>query len=465
MTREITAADRRKGLNISIWDGVFATIHGTLVGGMFVTGYVNTLGATNIHFALLTALPSLALVIQIFIAYWLQSLSSRKPLSVITAGVSRFSWFLMLFLPFLFIKSKALTIFFILYILAALTGAMAGNPWTSWMSDLVPKQLRGRYFSRRNMICTIVGAVIVIPAGYFIDYRKPIGEYISRFLPAFDCLTREETFMFIGFGVLSIVGVLAAVLSTIYLIRQPEPPFTTPENPRKPLMLLQYIKITLADKKFKTFIILICIWNVINSLASPFWMPYLMNNIKWDYSAIGYYTFVNNSSRILGLLIWGKLIDRYGCKPIIMVAIFFGSFHPLYWIVSDSNFSLMIYLDGISSGFMWSGMEIALFKMLLGYAPQNHKEMYYAVYTIVTSLVAALPQFLIGYIADLIPPGFVFLSLDFVKWIFWFTAIGRFIFLIPFAKMISEPESKPVLYFIDNIMGRVKGWFGFSGTP
>ncbi|MBI4835417.1 MAG: MFS transporter [Planctomycetes bacterium] len=464
MAREITAAERRKGLNISIWDGVFTTIHGTLVGGVFSIGYISDLGAKNIHFALWTALPPLVIVAQIFTAYWLQSLSSRKPITVITAALSRLCWFAVIFLPFLFIKNKALNIFFALYVLAAITGAMAGNPWTSWMSDLVPRQLIGRYFSRRNMICAIVGAVVGQAAGLFQDYGKQIAGYIYNLLPTIDYLTKEEALNFINLGLLSLLGAIAGIIATVFLIKQPEPCFAIRETQRKPIMLWKYIKITLADKKFRIFIILFCAWSIINSFAAPFWLPYLKNNIKWGYSTIKFYESLALSFRILGLLIWGRLIDRYGCKPVIMVVIFFVSLHPLYWVVSDSNFSIMIYLDGISSGFMWAGMEIALLKMLLGSAPKEHKEMYYAVYGVLTSVSAALPQFLIGYVADIIPPGFVFLSLDFVKWVFFFTAIGRFAFLVPFSKLIIEPKSKPVLYLIDNIAGRVKGLLGFMST-
>ena len=41
--------------------------------------------------------------------------------------------------------------------------------WTSWISDLIPSSLRGRYFGRRNFICNALGAVTDVAAGQFVQ--------------------------------------------------------------------------------------------------------------------------------------------------------------------------------------------------------------------------------------------------------------------------------------------------------
>lgn len=468
MLHELTSAERRRGMNISIWEGAFATIHGTLVGGLFITYYIRALGATNIHYALLGAIPPLALIIQLNTAYWLQSMPVRKPLTVVTAALARFCWVIIPLIPFFFIKSISMKIFFWIYLIACLYGSMAGIPWTSWMSDLVPPQVRGRYFSRRAMVCTIVTTVGLL-GGLYYDYAKPVNEFIMTLLPTISFLTQKETFEFVRIGALSLFGTLAGVLSIIYLIRQPEPLFGKTNTVRKPMPIFTYAKIALTDKHFRTFTILMCLWSVINGISGPFWTPFLIDKIKWSATTIWIYTLLALIFRTVALPIWGRLIDRYGNKPIIMVAIYFGAFHPLYWVISDASFSTFIYIDGISSGIMWAGVEIAVLKLLLGSASDKFKEMYYAVYTVLTGLTVAIPQLAIGWVADLIPVSFRFLSLDFVQWVFWFVSIGRFLFIIPFMKLVHDPGSKPVLYFLDNvmsdtIMGRAtKNIFGFIG--
>ncbi|MFH1228631.1 MAG: MFS transporter [Planctomycetota bacterium] len=468
MAQEITSAERRRGMNISIWDGAYATIHGNLVGGLFITYYIIALGATNIHYGLMGAIPSFAVIIQLLIAYWLQSLPHRKPLTVVTVVIVRFCWFLIPFIPFFFIKPVSMKIFFWLYLIACIYGAMAGIPWTSWMADLVPAPVRGRYFSRRAMVCTIVSSIGLL-GGLYYDYSKPINDFITDLLPTIKFLTRAETLEFVKIGVLSLLGTAAGVLSIIYLLRQPEPPYVKKDTVRKPIPIFTYARIALADKNFRTFTILMCIWSIVNGISGPFWTPFLINKIKWSATTIQFYGFLALIFRVIALPVWGKLIDRYGNKPIIMVAIYFGAFHPLYWVISDANCNFFIYIDGISSGIMWAGVEIAVLKLMLGSSPDKYKEMYYAVYTVLTGLTVAFPQIFIGWIADMVPANFRFLSLDFVQWVFWLVAIGRFLFLIPFMKLVTDPGSKTMLYFLDNIMsdsimGRAtKDIFGFIG--
>lgn len=456
MPKELTPAERRKGLNIVSWEGAFATIHATLVGGLFVTYYIIALGATHIHFGLLGAIPSFAVLTQLLAAHWLQYLSSRKKILIITVVISRFCWFLIPFIPFLFIKNISLDIFFIIYLIACLVGAMAVIPWNSWLADLVTIQLRGRYFSRRAVVCTIAGSIGGLLGALYYDHARPVNEFIASLLPTISFLTRKETFEFVKIGVISLVGTLAGVLSIMYYLRLSEPSFVKPDVIRKPMPIFAYAKIALADKSFRTFTILMCLWSVINGISGPFWTPFLINNIKWSATTITIYQLMAQVCRVVALPIWGKLIDRYGNKPIIIVAIYFGAFHPLYWVISDAAFNTFIYVDGISSGIMWAGVEIAVFKLLLGISPTQYREMCYAVFSVLTGLTVAIPQLAIGWVADLIPVNFRFLSLDFVQWVFWFVAIGRFLFLIPFMKLISDPGSKPVLYFLDNVVGRTK---------
>jgi len=95
----------------------------------------------------------------------------RKPFTIITANISRFSWLFIAFIPFMFPEAKAITLFFLVYAIINLSMAMAGNSWISWMADAIPTQLRGRYFSRRNLLITIVNPTGVV-AGKLYDFFK-----------------------------------------------------------------------------------------------------------------------------------------------------------------------------------------------------------------------------------------------------------------------------------------------------
>jgi hypothetical protein len=52
---------------------------------------------------------------------------------------------------------------------SGLCGHVANPAWVSWMADLVPIRIRGRYFSRRKQVGMFVGAIVTIGVGVLLD--------------------------------------------------------------------------------------------------------------------------------------------------------------------------------------------------------------------------------------------------------------------------------------------------------
>jgi MFS family permease len=182
---KLTSQQTRYALRISTIEGNFAGIHGALTGGMFLIGYVTALGGGYIHFGLIAAIPTICTLVQLPAAYWLQIEPSRRGPTMASSFLGRFCWIVAPFLPFFFSPFVALWIFFGIFALSCGLLNIAGNGWMSWMEDLVPRRLRGRYFSRRNMIISAVSMIVGTLAAYFIDYLKagrPLGRWFAGLL-------------------------------------------------------------------------------------------------------------------------------------------------------------------------------------------------------------------------------------------------------------------------------------------
>ncbi|MDI6733053.1 MAG: MFS transporter [Planctomycetota bacterium] len=481
MPDEFPPAHRRAALTISTWEGMFASFHGALIGGVFATDYILKLDAKNIHLAIFTAIPTLASVTQVLSAHWLQYLHQRKPLAIVTANISRFSWLLIALIPFIFIKSTALNIFFIIYLILNILIAMAGNVWLSWMADTIPPPLRGRYWSRRNLFCTIVAGITPLAGGYFITHLLPkldkgLLETFSFLVPEF--LTSQEQVIFIGYALIFFTAVLGGALpSLILLIKQYEPPFRKPspqnliaktsaplpegENIKQPLMT--YIRDISKDivhlPNMRIFFVAMIIWSIINGFSVPFWLPYILRDLKMTVFDVTICGFLALITRTIALLFWGKLIDRFGNKTILIFTLYIVSFHPLFYVISSPGFTILIYLDFISSGIMWAGVEIATLNLLLGSAPKYGREMYYAIYAAITGLALTFPQFIGGWVTDLFT-GYEFLSFSAVQILLWFVSVGRFLALIWVSKIV-EPKEKPLILFISYLVGQIIGVLNF----
>lgn len=472
MAEDFSPQLRRSSLTLSIWDGVFAQFHAVLAGGSFVTYYVLAYNATNLQLALLAAIPPFALLIQLVSAHWLQYLHHRKPFTIITATLSRFAWLLIAVIPFLFPKTQSLTLFFIVYAILNLLMAMAGNSWLSWMADAIPASLRGRYFSRRNMLITIVGFAGFATARIY-DYIKDnqsdrVVNLFSSIIPGF--MSPAQGIVFILIGIIFVIAVLAGALpSLIFLIKQPEPPFVKHEmkdsNNQKTntkMSLRAAAKEILKMKDFRTLCLVMIIWHIVNGFSAPFFGPFRLRDLHMTLSAV---TFCDNIlgpfCTIISLLFWGKIIDRFGNKTVILFTLYVTAFHPLFYVVSTPNFTALIYLDAISSGLMWSGFGIALLNLQLAFIPKHGREIYLAIYSAVVGVVYTIPMFIGGWVVDLVADR-TFLSLHAIPIVLWLVSIGRLSCLIWFTK-INDPKEKPMVQLVMHLIMQVKE--GFIGIP
>ncbi|MFH0888553.1 MAG: MFS transporter [Planctomycetota bacterium] len=477
MPDRVPPSQCRKALTIFTWEGMFSSFHGALIGGIFVTWYVIDLGGKNIHYALLTAIPTLAAVTQVLAAYWLQYLHQRKTFTIITSTISRFAWLIIAIIPFLFIKSTSLSIFFAVYLLLNILSSMSANSYLSWMVDVIPIPIRGRYLGIRLMLCTIVAGVAGLAGGYFIEDYLP--KWDKEILKIFSFLITPslgagESIRFIGYGIIYFIAVLiGAIPALVLLFKQYEPPFNyiPPAQPSQKTSdnnqeqestkksLLSYMKEISKSPNFKKLLFVMIIWNIINGFSAPFWLPYVIKDLQMSIKALTICGFLGNICRIISLPIWGKLIDRFGNKPIIIFAMYVIGFHPLYYVLSTPNFTALIYLDGISSGIMWAGVEIATLNLLFGASPKKGKEMYYAIYMALTGLANAVPQFIAGWVIDMVAQ-YRLLSLTPVQILLWFVAVGRFVCQIWMVKIVDSKE-KSVLIFVSYLLTQMRDGFGF----
>src|SRR5204862_5279439 len=61
------------------------------------------------------------------------------------------------------------------FALTSMTGQMVTPIWVSWMADLVPSRIRGRYFSRRSQLGQFVGVIVTLLMGFALDRAEIRG--------------------------------------------------------------------------------------------------------------------------------------------------------------------------------------------------------------------------------------------------------------------------------------------------
>ena len=166
-----TSQALRRSLTLVITGVSFGIVFFTMINGAPLTGYLRALGMNDLLYGIIMALPLLGNIAQIPTAYFLETRGHLKSVFLIS-GFFRLLWIPITLVPF-FIpglhRPERLAIVTALIAVWAGTNAMVGVTFNSWMGGLVPDGIRGRFFARRYMIYTIVGALAGLAAGKFLD--------------------------------------------------------------------------------------------------------------------------------------------------------------------------------------------------------------------------------------------------------------------------------------------------------
>ncbi|MGB8656564.1 MAG: MFS transporter [Candidatus Zixiibacteriota bacterium] len=434
----------KQGLKNSIYDGAFAQIMTVLTSGIFLTGFALLLGGNELHIGILAAIPFVAQLTQLGSSFVIEQKGRRKKTCLAFASVNRYSW-LFVFAILLFSKPEhnPISIWILIgaSLISYLFGSAGGVAWLSWMADLVPERIRGRYFARRNMILTIVGVLVTLMAGKYLDFWKSSGRDVEVY------------------GFLSLFSIAAAcgVISLGFLKKIPglERPRITEEHRD----FWEMARIPLRDRNFLKFVIFSTAWSFSVYMAAPFFAVYMLTDLRMSYGLLALVNIISDVSSVLALPFWGKLSDRFGSKPILSLATLATSLLPILWLLTASqHFVWIIVILQVYGGLFWAGLNLNNNNLLLKLSPKESNSIYLATFATFTGFATAMAPLLGGFLATKLRGVELNLGLGTIwhlHFIFLISGILR-LFSRVFLRKIAEPKEKP--------MGRMIKAIGRLGT-
>ncbi|MCJ7508740.1 MAG: MFS transporter [candidate division Zixibacteria bacterium] len=459
----LTSEQIRKGLKISVWEGAFATVHLTLTSGIFLVGYALLLGVNDFQLGLLAALPFLAQMVQPLAAFLVQNLARRKPFTLTGAVFFRGIWILLVFLPFIFlVRNHKIVLFLSIIAISAVANNFATVAWLSWMADLVPQKIRGRYFGIRNTILQVVTICVYFAGAKLIDHYKALKpDQLSQKLFDFSGFGNMSV---LGFGIIFTLAVIAALVAGVLLYLQPEPSFHHFSNKAG----LKDLLFPFKDKDYRKFIRFLVWWSLCVGIAAPFWGAHMLRNLHLDYYLISLFSILAGTISLVFQPFWGKMIDRYGCKPVLRFNLIFILFIPYLWFFITPQNYFLLWVDAVMGGIFWAGFNLAMFTIVLQISPQEGRPFFLASAYFVSGLFTFLASLIGGIIANQLAMFKLQIygqTLVNFHILFLLSALGRLWGLFVLGKVV-EPESKPVgqmvselgYYFGNKFPGGAKVW-------
>jgi MFS family permease len=363
----------RKSLHYSTSEGVFNGAASSITES-YITPLALALGANNLHIGLLTSFRDLANTLAQIPGAKLTQYFDRKSIWLFSQIMSKIVlWIPIVLLPF-FPTGNAIWILIFLFALTGLVSALKSPAWSSLMGDLVPMEMRGKYFGLRNSTTGVAGVAATLAAGYILTLY--------------------------GFPILFTIAIVLALMSIPIFMKMYEPPFrklyhykhSFEFNPRHWPNTLK------ANRSLVIFTIYIMVMYFTVEVASPFYAVYMLRDLHINYMWFGGLTVVGALARILSFKYWGKLNDRFGSRTILIVTGIPACLTPLLWTVVFDIPS--IALLKIFDGFIWSGFDMIVFNYLLDVTPAEKRPQYVANHNFFTGMGVVLGALAGGFLAQ-----------------------------------------------------------------
>jgi HEAT repeat protein len=410
-----------------------------LAFGVIPQGYALYLGADTVFIGRLAAVQALAGMATLAGAFLVERRNERRVWCGVLSGIGRMIWFLTALSALFLSPSPALAVLLIITTLS-LTLVNLGVPaWMSWMNDLVPAGVRGRFFARRSVYLTLVSVLAAPLVGRALDLGKVhIGERYTYAL------------------LFALAGVFG-LANLFLLLAQPEPAYTKPE--KTPRLTLEYFLGPLRNVAFRRFLFAVTGWAFAQSVAGPFFAVFQLKTLGFSFFAVQAVGAIAALTTLAFTPAVGYLADKYGNKALYIIAYIVVTIIPLFWALMRPDlpvltWTLLIVAQSLS-GIIGAMMGITQFNLMLGLSPSGETARYSALFTATTGLAGFLGPQVGGLLAAatrniVIPAGGW--SLDSLKFTFIVSTVLR-LAVIPLLLKVTEPEAEEVREVLSRLAG------------
>lgn len=367
-------------------------IHGVTVqsmtalqgGGPFLAAFVIALGASNYEIGLITSIAFIGEFMQIPGLYMLKIFMKRRAIAVVTGFLYRLLWALIILTPFLF-AHRGVTFVITCLTASALVSGLMTPAWNSLIREMVPRDIMGRFFTRRLMYSSASAILLTMSGGYFIDFWGKNSPDTTPY----------------AYSVLFSIGLLFGIVSIYAISRFPERTMTADKETTMIELLLDPLK----DENFRRLLAFTGTWTFAINLASPFFIVYMMKRLELSLTLVTTLIITSQVVNLVFLRIWGKLVDRYSNKSVLAVSGPLFLFSILAWIFTTMpekhNYTFMIlFVIHILNGISMSGVSASTASIALKLSPDGRAHGYLTAYGLIGAVTGAVAPLVGGIFSD-----------------------------------------------------------------
>jgi MFS family permease len=346
----------------------------TLGNMPFLIGFaVKALGWPDSAIGLLAATPFFCLFVQPPITLFLQRYFSLHQIMAATFVINALPWMLTLTFPWLGDSKHVL--FAAIVFLSNLGNAVCGVTWSASVSELVPLNIRGRYFGTRNMMFGFWALVTMLAAGQ-------IAEHFGNALWIF--------------GVIFTVAAILRLIGLFFLTRMKFPPRVMERQPQR--APLDTFTAVFRDRNFVRLLLFTGLFGLFFNAGQPFYSVFVLKGLPFNLGDLVVLTTIQTVGTLFALRSWGAMVDRFGNKPVMLTtALTWLTVAAVSWLFASPAHYKHLYATYFITGFMLGGFQqVGQFNLMIKMVPAENRAHYLSVYFSFTNLLVALGPLLGG---------------------------------------------------------------------
>lgn len=422
------ASPTRTSLKACMAEGAVAEVIAACCGGAALAAWAFQLDASP---ALIGVLWGLSYFSQLFQlpAAWITSLFGRRRVAIWGHAASRLVLIGLAPLPFLPLSQPIKQGMLVGILLASALFVMVGhNAWLVWVTDLVPARIRGRFFGRRTAYATAIGTTVAVLAGLLLDRARKLGD-ASWTLAA-----------------MALVGWTAGLVTTWLMSKQHEP-----GNERIEPMRIRDVLTPLADKGWRRLLGYQMVWNGAVGLTASVAAVYMLRELHVGFVGVGIYNAMLAISRMASAPFWGRAIDRFGSRPILVLCALGAALSSALWVAAVPGWLFLIAIEAVLTGLFLAGHEVALFAIPMAIAPRSGRAVHLAAFAMVAGLAFGIASAAGGAASGFLAGAALPLG---ARALFVLSSVGRILAAIIGASLL-EPQARKLSSVLRETASRV----------
>ncbi|HEY8156162.1 MAG TPA: MFS transporter [Myxococcota bacterium] len=365
MTENDRPATLRRDLRAIVGDGVaFSVMVGA--GETYIPAFALAAGLGEITAGLVATLPMLVgAAFQLVSPAAVRRLGSRRRWVVLCASAQAAS-----FAPLVVAALAGRLSRPVLFFAAALYwgfGMATGPAWNAWITQIVPRPIRSRFFavrarwSQAAVLAGLLAGGVSLQAG--VGAQRPLLIFAALFGTA----------------------LLARAVSSRFLASQSEPEGPAPDTLR---ISPRAFWATFRDPAHGR-LLLFLIWLQMGvHVSAPYFTPFMLGPLKLSYGEYAVLTGIAFVARIAAMPALGSLAHRAGSRRLLWIASVGIVPLPACWLISQ-HFAWLLLVQ-VAAGIAWGAFELATLLVFFDDIPDRRRTSVLSIFNLANAIAVVI---------------------------------------------------------------------------